>query len=74
MNKVFEAQKCYFEEKYDNQISAYGSVAATISYADELYKLHKLKENGIINDNEYETAKEKLLGTIEKQKRKEILQ
>lgn len=74
MDKVFEAQERYFEEKYDKQISAYGSADSNISYADELYKLNKLRENGIIDDIEYETVKQKLLGSIEKEKRKHSLQ
>ena len=72
MGNVFQAREEYFDEKYaysnSNPASSY------FSYADELYKLNRLREDGLIDDVEYETAKQKLLGVIGKGEKPYTLQ
>jgi hypothetical protein len=38
------------------------STTSTISVSDEIQKLAKLKEQGILSDDEFQTAKKKLIG------------
>lgn len=72
MESVFQAQEEYFHEKYAGFDS--NPAGSHFSYADELYKLNRLREDGLIDDGEYEIAKQKLLGVIEKGEKKYTLQ
>jgi hypothetical protein len=72
MGNVFRAQEEYFEEKYADINS--NPACSYFSYADELFKLNRLREEGAIDDGEYKIAKQKLLGVIEKEEKPYTLQ
>ena len=62
---IYEAQKKALNDKLRNTSSVDNSFSSnnpTIDVADQLLKLSKLKESGIITQDEFEMQKKKLLG------------
>ena len=72
---VIDGHKCYqlqFKPKRKQELTftgnmwaadtTFGIIQIEMSIADELSKLVKLKETGVINDEEFNTLKSKLLG------------
>ncbi len=58
-NSVQSANNKYYKAKDSNDVIESKN---EMSIADELSKLVKLKETGVINDEEFNTLKSKLLG------------
>ncbi len=62
-NAVMEEVKLYIECRLEELRNTSGRQAVTTSVADELLKLAKLKDQGLLTDEEFARAKERLLAT-----------
>lgn len=70
MNKVFEAQDQYFEEKYEANSFKNLSASTNLSIAEEIYKLSRLFQEGLIDEDEYNDGKRQILGRQKQPDRK----
>jgi hypothetical protein len=65
-DKLFLLDADFFKDEEDSSVSSYVSFALEVqehdSLADQIMKLQKLGEDGIISDDEITVAKSKLLG------------
>jgi len=60
-NKLIEEIKAYIEERI-RELKTPGATSTTSSVADELAKLAGLRDQGILTDEEFAKAKQRLLG------------
>jgi len=61
-NEVIEEIKVFIEQKTSEAKNRGAAANASTSPADELLKLAKLKEQGLLSDEEFSKAKQKILG------------
>ena len=61
-NEIVEEIKTFIERKNSEAKSRGAAASASVSPADELIKLAKLKEQGLLSDEEFSKAKQNILG------------